>query len=107
MSNIFLNLAPLWGLDTHFYERCPNIHRWIERLAARPSCPFNKLGGHSREHFLVAFGDKYKKLLHNRYFSSHKIGLERDLVLEPSGVSPRAPPARPARVEHASSPLVE
>ena len=87
LSNIFMNLAPLWGLDTPFYERCPRIHDWLFRMQSRNSCPYNDRGGHSREHFLVAFGDKYKKVLFNRYFASHAIGLERDLTLEPSGMS--------------------
>ena len=80
-------------MDTPLYGACPNLYRWMLDLQNRDSNPFNLHGGHIYSHFMQAFGEKYKRIMPCRYFASHKLGLPRDLVMEPSGSSPRAPPS--------------
>jgi glutathione S-transferase len=88
-------LAPLWRLDAPLFRGCPCIHQWLLALAERDSSPYGEEGEgrHDVSQSLIMEGNKFKRLLPNRYFASHRLGLQRDLVVEPSGPSPTAPPA--------------
>ena len=99
IQHLLFIIAPIWNLDTPLYDACPNLYRWMLDLQNRDSNPFNLHGGHIYSHFMQAFGEKYKRIMPCRYFASHKLGLPRDLVMEPSGSSPRAPPS-PLSVEY-------